>query len=246
MTRTTIKPEPMVWDIMKLIQVLAVLAIVFLVVSSSVATVHAQREVFTYEDGVRPQAFAGGKAVFFGDTTLSMETEPEGGWLPNKTYQVNWTLRLASVTPGFLNGTNFYILVSWPPLENITQTIPSEAIVNQTQLSLEHKTGIISAAFTPTNVSDGFYMNPDFPFTVYVNGEQSTEDWASDIWQGGVGVSTNIDNGATIQPTMPQSTANSEFSTLTVTVIAAVALLLVSAGVVAKKHKSSAIINKSE
>ena len=222
---------------MKPVRLLAVFAVI-LVIMSSVAFVHAKTEVFTYEDGVEPQAFADGRAIFFGDTILSMENEQGSCWKSGKTYQVNWTLTLESLTPGYLNGTNFYIVVSWPPLESITPTIPAKAIVNQTTLSLEHKTGTISAAFTPTNTSDGFYMNPDFPFTVYVNGEPSTEDWASGVWHGRTGVSGGtIDNGATEQPTELMQDAKQEFPILTVAAIAAVATLLISVGVIAKKRE---------
>jgi hypothetical protein len=222
---------------MKPIQTVAVCTIVFLVVSLGIGTVCAQTKVFTHENGVLAQAFAGDRAVFFGDTTLTMETEPEGGWLPNKTYQVNWTLSLESVTPGFLNDTAFYILVSWPPLENITLAIPAETILNQTQLNLEHKTGTISAAFTPTNASDGFYMNPDFPFTVYINNEPSTEVWASGMWHGGGGISTNIiGNDTTPHSPLLTSTAT-EFPTLTVAIAAAT--LLVALPLVIVKKRSS-------
>jgi hypothetical protein len=228
---------------MKPVRLLAAFAFIF-VIMSSVASVHAQTEVFTYEDGVRSQAFAGGRAVFFGDTSLNMENEQGGGWQSGKTYQVNWTLTLESLTPGYLNGTDFYIVVSWPPLESITPTIPAKAIVNQTTLSLEHKMGTISAAFTPTNTSNGFYMNPDFPFTVYVNGEPSIEDWASGVWHGGVGVSGGtIDNGTTEQPTGPTQDTKPEFPTLTVTAIAAIAALLGTLGVIAKKRKPT-IVNQ--
>jgi hypothetical protein len=149
---------------------------------------------------------------------MSIETEQGGGWLPNKTYHVNWTLRLDSVTPQFLNGTNFYIFFSWPPLETVIPTIPAETLVNQVKLSLEHREGTLSAAFTPTEDSDGFFMNPEFPFAVYVDGEALTEEWASGVWRGGAATSTNvIDPYATPTVTTWPPTANPEFPTLTIT-----------------------------
>jgi hypothetical protein len=231
---------------MKPIRVFTLLATVLLVTTASIATSHAQPVTFTYEDGVKPQVFANGRAIIFGDTTLNMQTEEKGGWLPNNTYQVNWTLSLESLTPGFLNGTDFYILVYWSPLADITPTIPAQVVVNQTELSLTHKTGTISAAFTPTNTSEGFYMNPDFPFVVYVNGEPSHEKWASGVWHGGVGVSTNVlGNTETMQPTVTQSDAG--FPTLTVITLAILAVLLIFTGyAITRKRNPSRISNESK
>jgi hypothetical protein len=225
---------------MKPIKILTSLAFVFLIVSIAVSNVYAQTTVSTYDHGDKAQTTADGKSVFACDATISIETEPQGGWLPNKTYQVNWTLRLDYVNSQVLNGSNFYIQFSWPPLENVTPTIPADAVLNQTRLSLAHKVGVISGAFTPTNTSDGFFMNPEFPFAVYVNGEVLTDDWASGIWYGDGATSTNlIGNDATPQPTMPLLTTDSEFPTLTVTAIVAIAALLaVSALVIVRKRKA--------
>jgi hypothetical protein len=225
---------------MKPIKTLTMIAFVFLIISAATSNVYAQTTVSTYDHGDKAQTTADGKSVFACDATISIETEPQGGWLPNKTYQVNWTLRLDYVNSQFLNSSNFYILFSWAPLGNVTPTIPAEAVVNQTQLSLAHKVGVISAAFTPTNASDGFFMNPEFPFAVYVNGEVLSDDWASGIWYGEGGTSTNIiGDDVTSQPTMPLPMANSEFLTLTVTVIVAIATLLaVSALVIIRKRKA--------
>jgi hypothetical protein len=216
---------------------LSVIIFVFLVISTVTSGAYA-KTVSTHDNGDKAQTTAKGKSVFACDATICIENEPEGGWLPNKTYQVNWTFRLDYVNSEFLNGSNFYIVFSWPPLENLTPTIPARTLINQTQLSLAHKTGTISAEFTPTNTTDGFFMNPEFPFAVYVNGEVPTKEWASGIWYGEGGTSTNIlDSHASSQPTMSLSTANSVFPTLTVTIIAAaVVLLAVSAFAVMKNR----------
>ncbi|MGD6852683.1 MAG: hypothetical protein ACQCN6_11555 [Candidatus Bathyarchaeia archaeon] len=222
---------------MKILHVLITIAVVFLVLFEVATTVYAQTKVFTHDHGDRAHTTAEGKSVFACDATVSIETEPKGGWLPNKTYQVNWTLRLDYVNSEFLND-NYYIQLSWPALEKLTPTIPAGTIVNQTQLSTSHKTGTISAAFTPTNSSDGFYMNPEFPFAIYVNGEALPQDWASGIWYGEGGISTNVIDPNATPYSLPSSTANPEYSTLTVTVALAVAILLVvSAILVVRKRR---------
>lgn len=194
---------------MKLLRSLTVLTVVFLVVSSAIPIIYGQTEASPYDFGDKAQLTADGRAAFAIGAAVTMATEPAGGWLADKTYQVNWTLRLDSATPQYLNGSDFYIALSWPS-ENVAPTIPSEVLSNQTQLRLQHKTGTLSAEFTPTNTSDGFFMSPEFPFTVYINGTASTTEWASGIWYGEGGVSTNIiDNTVTPVPsafTPPKTT----------------------------------------
>ncbi|MCW4044261.1 MAG: hypothetical protein NWE94_01940 [Candidatus Bathyarchaeota archaeon] len=227
---------------MKPVRILTAFAIVFSVISVATFTVYAQTEVYTYNHGDKAHlTAAGGRAVFACSAIISFEAESKGGWLPNKTYIVNWTLRLDYVNSEFLNGSNFYILFSWPLLETLTPTIPAETMVNQTQLSLVHKNGTISAAFTPTSTSDGFYMNPEFPFAIYVDDQALAEDWASGIWYGEHGTSIGIvDPNATPQSTTLPLTANSEFSTLTVVIVVfATALLDVCAFVMVRKHKAT-------
>jgi len=220
---------------MKSIHAFTAFVIIFVVVAAAASTAHAQTKVFTHDVGDKAQTTEEGKSVFAVDATISMETEPEGGWLPNKTYHVNWTLRLDYVNSEILNGSNFYILYAWPPLETLTPTIPAEAIVNETKLSLAHKTGTISAAFTPTNTSEGFFMNPDFPFAIYVNGKVLAEDWASGIWYGEGGTATNIvdpDATATVWP--PQN--NADFPMFQVAIgVTAGALFGVCASVAVRK-----------
>ena len=82
-------------------------------------------------------------------------------------------------------------------------------------------------------------MNPDFPFTVYVNSEALTEDWASGIWYGDGATSTNVvDPNATPHVTMRPPPANQEFPTLTIAVVVfATALLDVCGLVVVRKRK---------
>ncbi|MGD6805485.1 MAG: hypothetical protein ACQCN4_00790 [Candidatus Bathyarchaeia archaeon] len=222
---------------MKSIHAFTIFVIIFVVLAAGASTAHAQTTVFTHDVGDKAQTTKEGKSVFACDATISMETEPQGGWLPNKTYHVNWTLRLDYVNSEILNGSNFYILYSWPPLETITPTIPAETIVNETRLSLAYKTGTISAAFTPTNTSDGFFMNPDFPFVVYVNGKPLSEDWASGIWYGDGSTATNIvnpDATATVWP--PQNSG--EFPTFQVAVgVSAGVLFGICASVAVRKLK---------
>jgi hypothetical protein len=49
--------------------------------------------------------------------------------------------------------------------------VPVEASNSQIQLSLEQKTGMLSAIFEVENNSEGFYQNINFPFRVCSNGE---------------------------------------------------------------------------
>ena len=221
---------------MKPAPILVIFAIVFLVVSAAASSVYAQTEIFTGNTGDKAHLTTDGKSVFACSATIGIETEKGGGWLPNKTYQVNWTLRLDYANREFLNGSNFYIIFSWPPLEQLTPTIPAEAIVNKTRLSLEHKTGIISAVFTPTNTSDGFYMNPEFLFAIYVDDKALAEDWASGTWYGEGGISNNIiGNDATPQPSTPAPLAPLQWVTLTAAALAM--LLALSAFGVVKKRR---------
>lgn len=219
---------------MKPIQLLIALSIAFLIILPAVGA--DNQKVFTYDYGVRAQmGHAGGRAAFFGGTIMSIEAEPDGGWLPNKTYQLNCTLSLESVTPELLNGTDFYILVSLPSPQDTTPTIPTKPIVSQIQLSPLHKTGTLSIAYSPTNASLGPCINPCFPYTVYVNGKASNESWASGIWNGGDGLAIGItDDNLTLKPTAsPTITTNSLYSIIAIA--AALSILTVSALLIIKR-----------
>jgi hypothetical protein len=111
-------------------------------------------------------------------------------------------------------------------------------IVNQTELSLTHDTGTLSAAFTPTNSSDGFYMNPEFPFTMYVDAKGLEAGYASGVWYGEGGVSTNIINN---------DASTHSFTVLTASLVPAVFVVIIAvlltvftlAVVITRKHKAT-------
>ncbi len=230
-TATAIKPKSAVPSVMKPIQLGMVFAVVFLL-SSLAGAVYAQTQVFTNDIGDSAHVAADGRAVFACDTVMSIETEAEGGWLINKTYQMNWTLRLDSVTPYFLNGTDFHIIFSLPPLENVPREIRIEAVADQIQLSPKHKTDTLSVEFTPTNACDGFVVNPDFPFTIYADGQALAQEWGSGVLHGKCGAAVGVvDPDATLQATALLPPADSGFLTLTaagaVTALLAVCVLVV-------------------
>ncbi len=234
-TNTTIKPKPAAYAVMKRTQVLAAFVLVFLFFAV-ISVTCAQTEFFTSDKGDRAHLTADGKSVFACGATINIETEQGGGWLPDRTYLVNWTLRLDYVNRQFLNGSNFYIQFSWPSLEQLTPTIPAETVINQTKLSLARTTGTLSATFTPTNESDGFYMNPEFPFSIYSYDKALTDDWASGVWYGEGGTSTNIlGNDATPQPSTPAGLTQVQWVSLSATALAM--LVALSAFLVVKKNR---------
>ena len=163
----------------------AVTTLIALVILGSAVLVHgqtAQKQTFTQDFGDCAYVNSAGTNVFAYDIIQSYQTEPNGGgWLSGQSYQANWTIRLDYFNQSIINDSSYivfflpqlngsYIERGFPP-ENVSQDVPVEASTSQTQLSLEQKTGTLSAIFEVENNSEGFYQNINFPFTVYSNGE---------------------------------------------------------------------------
>jgi len=139
-------------------------------------------ETFTLDFGDCAYVNSAGTNVFAYDITQSYQTEPNGGgWLIGQNYQANWTIRLDYFNQSIINDSSYIVFYlpqlngstierGFPP-ENVSQDVPVEASNSQTQLSLEQKTGTLSATFEVENNSEGFYQNINFPFRVYSNGE---------------------------------------------------------------------------
>jgi len=170
---------------MKASSLFAITLIVALAILGSAILVHgqtAQKETFTQDLGDCAYVNSAGTNVFAYDIIQSYQTEPNGGgWVIGGSYQANWTIRLDYFNQSIINDSS-YIMFYLPqlngsyiergfPLENVSQNVPVEASNSQFQLSLEQKTGMLSAIFEVENNSEGFYQNINFPFRVCSNGE---------------------------------------------------------------------------
>jgi len=170
---------------MKASSLFAITLIIALVILGSAILVHgqtAQKETFTQDLGDCAYVNSAGTNVFAYDIIQSYQTEPNGGGrIIGSSYQANWTIRLDYFNQSIINDSS-YIMFYLPqlngsyiergfPLENVSQNVPVEASNSQIQLSLEQKTGMLSAIFEVENNSEGFYQNINFPFRVCSNGE---------------------------------------------------------------------------
>ena len=125
-----------------------------------------------------------GTNMFAYDVVQNVETESVNGclgWISSRTYHCNWTIRLDYINPAFIKGSSYILFYLPAPLgafpidRPIVTNVTAQPVKNQVQLSSAEKTGVLSANFTPENVSS-VYLTLWLRFVVYINGINSTAD----------------------------------------------------------------------
>jgi hypothetical protein len=198
-----------------------------------------QKQTVTQDFGDCAYVNSAGTNVFAYDIIQSFQTEPNGGgWISGSSYQANWTIRLDYVNQTIINRSS-YIVLYLPPLNgsyiergfppvNVSQDVTVESSTNQTQISLEQKTGTLSATFTVGNNSEGFYQNINFPFTVYSNGKI--------IYSGTTTQDCDISSETVRSQSSFQVSDAPEFPSIAVLAVCIVTLLI---GAVILKHRKT-------
>ena len=86
--------------------------ILLLFISESALIVHAQ--VLTKDYGETNLYDSKGSVFCTIDITATIQTEPNGHWIQNKTYSVNWTIAITYVNQSIYNSSDFFITFSNP------------------------------------------------------------------------------------------------------------------------------------
>ena len=155
---------------MKSMHILAVVSmIVMLVTLIGINVVQAQ--TLTQDFGVTSINSLNGSKGYSYDVTVNIQTEPNGDWISGNTYQVAWVITLIDVNQANFNDFSilFYLPSEWgnPDFTDFTP----QFIINQTQLSLQQKTGTLNMTFTAGNTKEAFQFYFDLMFTVSNNGQ---------------------------------------------------------------------------
>ncbi len=174
--------------------------IVLLVISGNAAMVQtqsSQTQILTHDFGDNAEINSADTNVFAYDVSQSLENEPNGGWVSDNIYQVNWTIRLDYINQDIINGSS-YILFFLPSPLDTNSNVATQAITNQTQLNLTQKTGTLCVTFKPENIT-GYFFSLNLRFAVYINGVIATNHLRTDASQN-AGFSTEISQNTEFSP----------------------------------------------
>jgi len=145
--------------------------IALLLISQGIVIVHAQILTKDFgETNFNSSDYSGHNIFCTIDVTAIIQTEPNGNWIENNTYQVNWTITMTYVNQSVVNSNDFSIVFYNP--ENL-DLVPLHVVTSETTVTPQ-SSGTLSATFTPESASSNFTLNSDFALKVYNNGNIMT------------------------------------------------------------------------
>jgi hypothetical protein len=186
---------------MKLSRLFAVLSIIVLfVISESVIIVHAETLTKDFgETNFNSSDYSGYNIFCTIDVTATIQTEANGNWIENNTYQVNWTITITYLNQSIYDNNDFFIDFYNP--ENNDNTILHTVTYETTVTPQE--SGTLSATFRPESGGRNFTLDSAFALKAYRNeGIISTGSWLQSFNNEPIQiiVENQSDNDHTITP----------------------------------------------
>jgi hypothetical protein len=148
---------------MKSSNLFAVFSIItLLLISEGVSIVHAQ--TLTKDFGQTDLIDSNGDKYCSFDVTATIETEPNGNWIVNHTYKVDWLITMTYLNESIYNRDDFAIVFS-NPVNPIYDTVQQSTVISGTPVTSQNS-GTLSMTSTPER-GINFELNSAFDLKAY-------------------------------------------------------------------------------
>ena len=154
---------------MKSLNLFTVLGIIVLLITfEGISVVHAQ--TLSKDFGETNFNSSDGSVFCKIDVTATIQTDPNGDWIKNHTYQVNWFIQITYLNQSIYNADDFSIGCYNP--ENPLQDTVVQRVVNESTTVTPQKNafGYLAMTFTPQSVPASFRLDSSFALKVYYKG----------------------------------------------------------------------------
>jgi hypothetical protein len=153
--------------------------IVLFVISESVIIVHAETLTKDFgETNFNSSDYSGYNIFCTINVIATIQTEANGNWIENNTYQLNWTITITYLNQSLYDNDNFFIDFYNPQNNDntILHIVTYETTVNP------QESGTLSATFRPESGGRNFTLDSAFALKVYRNeGIITTGSWQQDF-----------------------------------------------------------------
>jgi hypothetical protein len=169
--------------------------------------------------------FHGGIYVYTYNVSMSVETESNGEWVVDNSYQINWRISIVNFSPDAIQEPNNLSLTFYNPIVGISGNLRN--VISQTSVTIGHD-GLLKVEFTP----DKSVNQADVRTTLMVNENYSSQEkFTNGYWNQNFDIWINIVDSLS---TLPPATASPvpsptipEFPTWIILPLAIISALLI-------------------
>lgn len=190
---------------MKSLNVLVVLGVILLLVTcAGIATVHAQ--TLTKDFGETNFNSSGGGVFCKIDVTATIQTDPNGDWIKNNTYQINWFIQITYLNQSMYNPNDFSI-VCYNPQNPVDDTVVQNVINDTTTVTpQENGFGFLAMTFRPESAPKTFQLDSAFALNVYFKGHSvASGSWLQSFNNQPININV-LNHQTNPSPTVPELT----------------------------------------
>jgi hypothetical protein len=164
---------------MRLAHLIVVLSIIMLFpISESVIIVHAK--TLTIDCGETTHQYADSDIRWSFNVTMTVQTEQNGNWIVNNTYEVDWGMKLTYLNESIYDRDSFSI-VCYDPQNYLSDNIRQNCTIYETTVTPDDS-GTLSMKFTPIATMN-YELDTAFGLKVFDKaGIRGSGSWQQD-WQ---------------------------------------------------------------
>jgi hypothetical protein len=155
------------------------------------------------------------------NVSTSIQTEPNGKWIANNTYEVNWTISITYLNQSLYDPNNFWIICNNP--ENIIQNAVGQNVTTPQTTATPHMKGELIMIFKPS-IPANFTLDSSFSFAVFYKGNKVTSgSWEQNATYQPININV-VNNQVSPSPTIPEFSLVGAISLLAVASVSLVYL----------------------